>query len=171
VVADQLRSRRSQAGDVRDGSSADDRDSLHVDLDWSLRETAGSFGNGVSWTRNYDSYLRPSLEQHTNSGGVFFGRGYGYDAANNVTSVAYQPESVYDLHTVDDLDRVTSSTIAANALTNPTSALGTLGSTLDGRGNRSQTSWTAWGSSTRHDVVHRRAGVLVQCSWGSVFHL
>ncbi len=112
------------------------------------RRTAGSFGNGVSWTRNYDSYLRPSLEQHTNSGGVFFGRGYGYDAANNVTSVAYQPESVYDLHTVDDLDRVTSSTIAANALTNPTSALGTLGSTLDGRGNRSQTSWTAWGSGT-----------------------
>ncbi|MEY2742868.1 MAG: hypothetical protein RIS21_1239, partial [Planctomycetota bacterium] len=32
------------------------------------RKTGGSFGNGVSWTRTYDAYLRPTSEVHALSG-------------------------------------------------------------------------------------------------------
>ena len=47
------------------------------------RKTAGSFGNGVSWTRTYDAYLRPTSEVHALSGTALFGRTYEYDLANN----------------------------------------------------------------------------------------
>jgi hypothetical protein len=47
------------------------------------RKTGGSFGNGVSWTRTYDAYLRPTSEVHALSGTALFGRTYEYDLANN----------------------------------------------------------------------------------------